>query len=107
MKHCHISDYDPPKSKIFKSNEVQYEYFNKNDKIKCIEQCINNFWDDLIKLSIVKEKEKPTLEELLDYIELVKLESRKEVAMELKNFIYNITFNLRNDHINLIIKKNR
>ena len=50
------------------------------ERFKKIETTINAFWCELQKLSIAKEKETPTLEELLEYIEQAKSEAIKEFA---------------------------
>ncbi|MBQ3045162.1 MAG: hypothetical protein IJD49_04345 [Clostridia bacterium] len=54
------------------------------ERFKKIETTINAFWCELQKLSIAKEKETPTLEELLEYIEQAKAEAIKEFAKRLK-----------------------
>lgn len=50
-----------------------------------IESTISEFWDGLEKLSMFKGKEKPTLEELLEYIEQVKDEAVIEFAKTLND----------------------
>lgn len=45
---------------------------------------IKDFWSDLQKISIAKGKEKPTLEELLEYIEQVKAEAIEETIKAIK-----------------------
>ena len=54
------------------------------ERFKKIETTVNGFWDEIPKLGIAKGKEKPTLEELLEYFEKVKEEAVKEFAERLK-----------------------
>lgn len=89
---------------IVKENE--YEYYHSNtmswyadiksalgvikrqraelDRFKKIETTVNGFWDEVMKLSIAKDAEKPTLEELLEYIEQLRDEAVKEFAEQVK-----------------------
>lgn len=60
-------------SDIIREKNAEIERFKK------IETAVNEFWSELQKLSIAKGKEKPTLEELLEYIEQVKAEAIKEL----------------------------
>jgi hypothetical protein len=52
--------------------------------LKKIRTTVNDFWVELQGLSIAKGKEKPTLEELLEYIEQAKAEAIREFAERLK-----------------------
>jgi chromosome segregation ATPase len=52
-------------------------------KYQDIESTIDEFWTGLEKLSMYKGKDKPTLEELLEYIEQVKDEAVKEKQVEI------------------------
>jgi hypothetical protein len=54
-------------------------------KFQHIESTIDEFWDGLQKLSMYKGKEKPSLEELLEYIEQVKDEAVIEFAKTLND----------------------
>ncbi len=56
-------------------------------KYQDIESIINEFWTGLEKLSMFKGKKKPTLEELLEYIEQVKVEVYKEFAERLTGIL--------------------
>lgn len=48
------------------------------EKYQHIKETVNGFWSELQKLSIFKDKDTPTLEELLEYIEQTKAEAIKE-----------------------------
>lgn len=52
-----------------------------------ISRSVKEFWGELEKLSIAKEKDKPTLEELLEYIENAKAEAIREFAERLKSLL--------------------
>lgn len=54
----------------------------EHDKIS---RSVKEFWGELEKLSIVKGKDKPTLEELLEYMEALKDEVIKEISERLKS----------------------
>ncbi len=54
------------------------------ERFKKIETTVNEFWCVLQKFTKEKLKEKPTLEELLEYIEHAKAEAIKEFAERLK-----------------------
>ena len=56
----------------------------RDDNAPPFKATIDEFWSGLEKLSMFKGKEKPTLEELLEYIEQVKVEAYKEFAERLK-----------------------
>ena len=60
-------------------NRLQAE----NEKYKGIKEQLGVFWDLLLKLSIAKRKEKPTLEEFAEAIQEIKAESIKDFAREL------------------------
>lgn len=49
------------------------------NKYQHIENTVNSFWSGLQQLSILKGKDTPTLEELLEYIEQVKAEAYTEL----------------------------
>ena len=53
------------------------------ERYQDIESTIDKFWDGLLKLSMFKGKDKPTLEELLEYIEQVKVEAVQEKQVEI------------------------
>ena len=59
------------------------------ERFKKIEITVNEFWCVLQKFTREKLKEKPTLEELLEYIEHARAEAIKEFADRLKNNICN------------------
>ena len=61
------------------SQRVKLERFEK------IETTLNSFWDELRKLAMLKDKEIPTLEELLEYIDTRVSTAVKNFAEELKN----------------------
>ena len=54
------------------------------ERFKKIETAINKLWDETQKLATFKNKRKPTLEELLEYIENLKDEAIKEFVERLK-----------------------
>lgn len=54
------------------------------ERFKKIETTVNGFWEDIQKLAMFKDKEIPTLEELLEYMDNLKIEVIKEVAERLK-----------------------
>lgn len=53
------------------------------ERFKKIETTVNGFWSELQKLAMFKDKEIPTLEELLEYMENLKSEAIKEFAERL------------------------
>lgn len=54
------------------------------ERFKEIETTINDFWSELQKITTFKKKSKPTLEELLEYMENLKAEVIKEFEKELR-----------------------
>lgn len=69
---------------IIKSQQAEIERF------KQIETTVNGFWSELQKLAMFKDKETPTLEELLEYIENLKAEAIKELANKTNEMITEI-----------------
>lgn len=70
--------------------KLRNELAEKNAEIEGfnqIETTINAFWCELQKLSLVKGKETPTLEELLEYIEQVKAETVKEFVDKISQLL--------------------
>lgn len=67
--------------------EMLKELKAENERFKKIETTVNGFWGELQKLAMFKDKEIPTLEELLEYIENCKSEAIKEFAERLKSFL--------------------
>lgn len=59
------------------------KWLEEYKKYESIKSTVNEFWEGLQKLSMFKGKEKPTLEELLEYIEQVKAEAVTEFVMNL------------------------
>ena len=54
------------------------------DKYEQIKTTINRFWDMLLKLTIAKRKEPPTLEEFAEAIQEIEAEAYKECIEKLK-----------------------
>lgn len=79
------------------SNDVKFlkDLINRQkaeiERFKKIETTVNEFWGELQKLSIAKGKEKPTLEELLEYIEQVKAESTEQLLKKIESRLANNT----------------
>ena len=67
--------------------EIERLKGSKSTGLKEIESTVSEFWTGLQKLSMYKGKEKPTLEELLEYIEQVKEEAYKEFAEQLQDML--------------------
>lgn len=63
-------------------------YRTKIERFEKIETAINNLWNEIQKLATFKNKRKPTLEELLEYMENLKDEAIKEFAVRLKSKAY-------------------
>lgn len=64
------------KSALDLNNRQQAEI----EKFKKIETTVNGFWEGIQKLAMFKDKEIPTLEELLEYMDNLKVEAIKEFA---------------------------
>ncbi|MEE0980478.1 MAG: hypothetical protein U0K91_02240 [Acutalibacteraceae bacterium] len=64
------------------------EFINRQqeeiERFKKIETTVDGFWEEIQKLAMFKDKEIPTLEELLEYMDNLKIEVIKEVAERLK-----------------------
>ena len=70
--------------------EMLKELKAENERFKKIETTVNGFWGELQKLAMFKDKEIPTLEELLEYIENCKSEVIKEFAKKTNEMITEI-----------------
>ena len=73
------------KHALFEQQAYTAELQAETESFKNIQTTIDEFWNELQKLSTFKGKDKPTLEELLEYIEQVKSEARKEFAESFKD----------------------
>ena len=82
---CKCVDYCP--QDINELNALALDLINRlqaeNEKYKGIKEQLGVFWNLLLKLSIAKRKEKPTLEEFAEAIQEIKAESIKDFAREL------------------------
>lgn len=63
-------------------------YRTKIKRFEKIETAVNDLWGEIQKLATFKNKRKPTLEELLEYMENLKDEAIKEFAARLKSKAY-------------------
>lgn len=58
------------------------------ERFKSIEATVNSFWSELLKFSLIKKKETPTLEELLEYMAMLRDETVKEFAVRVHKEIH-------------------
>ena len=56
------------------------------ERFKKIETTVNGFWSEIQKLAMFKDKETPTLEELLEYMDNLKAEAINECLEKLKDY---------------------
>lgn len=78
------------------------------ERFKKIETTVNGFWSEIQKLAMFKDKETPTLEELLEYMDNLKAEAIKEVAETIINQTKNnnaISVEWLHNYINNLVKE--
>ena len=100
VKKCPYPELKPIAKQTYEDNKKAFdiaikaiEEFNRLqaqlDKYERIQTTLNEFWDMLLKLTIAKRKEKPTLEEFAEAIHEIEVEAYKEciekVKMEAEN----------------------
>lgn len=60
------------------------EHLSELKRFKKIETTVNGFWNGITKLAMFNDKETPTLEELLEYMDNLRTEAYKEFIERLK-----------------------
>lgn len=95
-KHKHIVD---EVLDIINRQQAEIEKFKK------IETTVNGFWEGIQKLAMFKDKEIPTLEKLLEYMDNLKVEAIKEFAERLKSRLITVTYMNFDDTIDNLVKE--